>query len=67
MTIKEQIIQEIEQLSESELEQILNNIRQMKAQSLPTKTENSEEDPFFKAYLETIPQWEEVCSRLANS
>jgi hypothetical protein len=64
MTIKEQIIQEIEQLSESELEQILSNIRQMKAQSLPTETENSE---IWEAYLQTKPQWQEVCSHLAKS
>jgi uncharacterized membrane-anchored protein YitT (DUF2179 family) len=67
MTIKEQIIKEIDQLSENELERILINIRQIKAESLPTEIEKTDEDPFFQAYLETMPQWEDVCRRLANS
>ncbi|KDR59085.1 MULTISPECIES: hypothetical protein [Oscillatoriales] len=61
MTLKEQIIKELDSLPESTLEVILENIRQIKSQ------EKVEEDPFFQAYLDTLPQWEEVYRRLADA
>ncbi|MCC5900097.1 MAG: hypothetical protein JJU32_19570 [Phormidium sp. BM_Day4_Bin.17] len=61
MTLKEQIIKELDSLPESTLEVILENIRQLKSQ------EKVEEDPFFQAYLDTLPQWEEVYRRLADA
>ncbi|AMW26896.1 hypothetical protein [Arthrospira platensis] len=61
MTLKEQIIKELDSLPESTLEVILENIRPIKSQ------EKVEEDPFFQAYLDTLPQWEEVYRRLADA
>ncbi|MCW6034976.1 hypothetical protein K4A83_01635 [Spirulina subsalsa FACHB-351] len=61
MTIKEQIIKELDSLPDSTLEVILENIRQIKSQ------EKVEKDPFLQAYLDTLPQWEEVYRRLADA
>lgn len=64
MTLKEQIIQEIEHLPETDLKRILLQIRQIKAEANPIPDENSE---IWQAYLETKSEWKEVCRRLANS
>ncbi|MGL5877247.1 MAG: hypothetical protein ACRC2V_05635 [Xenococcaceae cyanobacterium] len=59
MNTKEQIIQEIDSLSEPELQKALELIRTVKKQTPESKA--------FKAYLETEEKWSGVYHRLADS
>lgn len=60
MNTKEQIIQEIELLSERQLAEVLEFVRSLKVK--PTS-----EGKAFKAYLESEEKWSEVYRRLADS
>lgn len=60
MTAKEQIIQEIEQLPESVLEEILTKIREIKAKQ-------QVDNDVWQAYLKSKQEREEVYRHLANS
>jgi len=60
MNTKEQILQEIDSLSESQLQEALELIRTVKQKSIP-------EGKAFKAYLETEEKWSGVYRRLADS
>jgi hypothetical protein len=62
MNTKEQIIQELEQVAESRLEEVLKFIHSLKPkQNLP------DEGKAFKAYLESEEKWSGVYRRLADS
>ncbi|MBE9017538.1 DUF2281 domain-containing protein [Chroococcidiopsis sp. CCALA 051] len=60
MNTKEQIVQEIDSLSEPQLQEALELIRTLKQK--PTL-----EGKAFKAYLETEEKWSGVYRRLADS
>ena len=62
MTTKDLIIQELEQLPETDLEQVLMTIRALKK----GKSVNLDEQ-IWQAYLESEQENEEVYRRLANS
>jgi len=62
MTTKDLIIKELDQISESELTEILEYVRclkQKQSQSLPER--------IWQAYLDSEQEREEVYQRLANS
>lgn len=62
MTTKEQIIQEIEQIPDSRLEEVLFFVRSLKSESqqkTPSKA--------FQAFLKSLEEREEVYRRLADS
>jgi hypothetical protein len=61
MTIKEQLIQELEQLPEAQLEAVLTLVRSLKAES--------DQDSYDSRvwHLESKQEREEVYRRLANS
>jgi hypothetical protein len=63
MTIKEQLIQELEQLPEAQLEAVLTLVRSLKAES----DQDSYDSRVWQAYLESKQEREEVYRRLANS
>ena len=60
MNIKEQIIQEMEQVPEHRLEEVLAFVRSLKVKHPP-------EGKAFNAYLETEEKWSMVYLRLADS
>ena len=62
MTIKEELIHELEQVPEVELVKVLEFVRSLKTSSL-----QSEDNPIWQAYLESEREREEVYRRLANS
>ncbi|MBM0743195.1 DUF2281 domain-containing protein [Phormidium sp. CLA17] len=64
MTIKEQLIQELEQLPEAQLEAVLALVRSLKAKPDQDSDHNSR---VWQAYLASEQQYEEVYRRLANS
>ena len=64
MTIKEQLLKELEQLPESQLEVILRLVRSLKEQS---GQDADHDDRVWQAYLDSEKQYEEVYRRLANS
>jgi hypothetical protein len=61
MTLKEQIIEELEQVPESSLSQVLELVRSLQPQPLESKA-----DRVWQAYLESEQEREEVYRRLAN-
>ncbi len=63
MTTKEQIIQELEEIPESMLEEVLEVILSLK-QKHPAEAPNRD---FWDAYVKSKQQREEVYRRLANS
>lgn len=71
MTLKEELIQELEQVSETELVKVLEFVRSLRAapkgQSLKSNSTQSEVNPVWQAYLESKREREEVYRRLANS
>lgn len=60
MNTKEQILQEIDSLSEPQLQEALELIRTVKQKPTP-------EGKAFKLYLETEEKWSGVYRRLADS
>lgn len=73
MTTREQIIQEIEQIPDSRLEELLNFVRSLKIKH--HAAEDTLEEPkqlpssrkAFLAYLESEEKWSGVYRRLADS
>ncbi|AFZ11765.1 hypothetical protein Cri9333_0848 [Crinalium epipsammum PCC 9333] len=63
MAIKDQLIQEIDQVPESDLAEVLEFVRSLKAKHQP----QSQETDTWKAYLASKKEREEVYRRLANS
>jgi hypothetical protein len=63
MTIKEQLIQELEHLPEAQLEAVLTLVRSLKAEL----DQDSHDSRVWQAYLASEQQYEEVYRRLANS
>lgn len=63
MTVKEQIIQELEQIPESQLDELLQVVRFFKEQC----QDNSKESEVWQAYLASKREREEVYRRLADS
>ncbi|MGB3651335.1 MAG: DUF2281 domain-containing protein [Rivularia sp. (in: cyanobacteria)] len=63
MTVKEQIIQELEQIPESELSELLEVVRIFKEKY----QNNSHESEVWQAYLASKREREEVYRRLADS
>jgi hypothetical protein len=61
MTTKEKIIQELEEIPESMLEQVLKYLHQLKNE------EQQLEEKAWQAYLKSEQEREEVYRRLANS
>ncbi|MEM6753471.1 MAG: DUF2281 domain-containing protein [Cyanobacteria bacterium P01_C01_bin.38] len=62
MSIKEQIIQELEQISESTQQKLLDYLRHLK-----TEEKQHSENKAWQAYLESEQEREEVYRRLADS
>ncbi len=62
MTIKEQILQELDRLPEESLEKVLAFLR-----SLESSSSLSTDDRAWRAYLESEREREEVYHRLADS
>ena len=62
MTIKEQILEEIDQVPESALLEVLEFVR-----SLKTEQQLNIDDRVWQAYLESERERKEVYRRLANS
>ena len=70
MTLKEELIQQIEHLSEPDLLRVLEYVRVelLKAPAgQEPLSEPSEADPVWQAYLESEQEREEVYRRLANA
>jgi hypothetical protein len=70
MTLKEELIQELEHLSESDLLKVLEYVRGELSRSTSegaTATESFGDDPVWQAYLASAQEREEVYRRLANS
>lgn len=63
MSIKEQIIQELEQIPESQLSELLEIVRVFKEKH----QNNSQDTEVWQAYLESKREREEVYRRLADS
>lgn len=63
MTIKEQIMQELEQIPESQLRQVLEFVRSLQA---PSRSDEVSSE-VWQAYLASKREREEVYRRLANS
>jgi hypothetical protein len=61
MTTKEKIIQGLEEIPESKLEEVLNYVHQLK------NDEQQLEEKAWQAYLKSEKEREEVYRRLANS
>lgn len=64
MTVKEQLLQELEQMPEPTLQKVLEFVRSLTSEQ-PSSDEN--QDPCWQAYLESKREREEVYRRLANS
>ena len=62
MTVKEQIIQELEQIPESTQKKVLEYLRNLK-----TEAKQHSENEAWQAYLESEREREEVYRRLADS
>jgi hypothetical protein len=62
MTLKEELIQELEQVPEAELAKVLEFVRSLKSTSAQSET-----DSVWQAYLESEREREEVYRRLASS
>ncbi len=62
MTIKEQILQELEQIPESTQQKVLEYLRHLK-----TEEKQHSESEVWQAYLESEREREEVYRRLADS
>lgn len=62
MTLKEELMQELEQVPEAELAKVLEFVRSLRSTSTQT-----ESDPVWQAYLESEQEREEVYRRLASS
>ena len=62
MRIKEQLLQELDQVPESTLQEVLEFVRYLKAEK-----QSNIEDRVWQAYLESEREREEVYRRLANS
>ncbi|MGB3207490.1 MAG: DUF2281 domain-containing protein [Crinalium sp.] len=62
MTLKEQLIQEIDELPESNLQKVLEFVHSIKAEQ-----QSHIEDRVWQAYLDSEREREEVYRRLANS
>lgn len=62
MTIKEQILQEIDQVPESDLPQVLEFVR-----SLKVEQQSHSENRVWQAYLDSERERKELYRRLANS
>jgi len=62
MTVKEQIIKELEQIPESKQKKVLEYVRNLK-----TEEKENSENKAWEAYLESERQREEVYRRLADS
>ena len=62
MTIKEQLLQELDQVPESDLQKVLEFVRSLKAEK-----QSSINDRVWQAYLDSEREREEVYRRLANS
>lgn len=70
MTLKEELIQELKQVSEAELAKVLAFVRVHVVEATPTlksTSAQSETDPLWQAYLESEQEREEVYRRLASS
>ena len=71
MTIKEELIQELEQVPEIELVKVLEFVRSLRAapkgQSLKSTLTQPDTDPVWQAYLNSEREREEVYRRLASS
>jgi len=65
MTTKEQIIQELEQLPESQLEAVLTIVRSLKEEVSQDNVDHR--DRVWQAYLASVKQYEEVYRRLADA
>ncbi|BAY87069.1 hypothetical protein NIES267_65800 [Calothrix parasitica NIES-267] len=63
MTLKEQIIQELEQIPESQLNELLQVVRFFKEKC----QDNSQDSEVWQAYLASKREREEVYRRLADS
>ena len=63
MTVKEQIIQELEQIPESQLNELLQVVRFFKEKC----QDNSQDSEVWQAYLASKREREEVYRRLADS
>ena len=63
MTVKEQIIQELEQIPESQLNELLQVVRFFKEKC----QDNSQDSEVWQAYLASYREREEVYRRLADS
>lgn len=62
MTLKEELMQELEQVPETELAKVLEFVRSLKSTSAQSET-----DSVWQAYLESEREREEVYRRLASS
>ncbi len=62
MTVKEQIIQELEQIPETTQKKVLEYLRHLK-----TEEKQHSENKVWQAYLESEREREEVYRRLADS
>ncbi|USR91699.1 DUF2281 domain-containing protein [Phormidium yuhuli AB48] len=68
MTVKEKLLEKIEQLSEPELAKVLEFVTvHLEPQMGQTETENLKSSAAWKAYLQSEQEREEVYRRLANS
>ncbi len=73
MTTREQLLQEIEQVPESLLNEILEFVRTLKGKDGATEDnkgsllDSQERGRAFAAYLESEEKWSEVYRRLAQS
>jgi hypothetical protein len=70
VTLKEELIQELEHLSELDLLRVLEYVRVELLKAPPgqeTLSEQSKTDPVWQAYLESEQEREEVYRRLASS
>jgi hypothetical protein len=62
MTLKEELMQELEQVPEAELAKVIEFVR-----SLKTHAAQPDDNPVWQAYLASKREREEVYRRLANS
>jgi hypothetical protein len=67
MTTKEQIIQELDHVPESELDKVLAIVQRLKVQAPGTQVPDGAHPEVWAAYLESEREREEVYRRLANS
>ncbi len=79
LTLKETLLHEIEQLSDAELEQVLEFVHRYRPASIPSEgsaetpadanstASDSDNNPVWQAYLESKRERKEVYRRLADS